>query len=817
MKLEYIQLNPFGGQSNRREDLNGNLHVICGPNDTGKSTVYEGIRHTLFTPVALRRNSTLYTEIEKFFPLPDGNMASCELGFTHDGVSYKLQKTWSATSSARSVRLIIGSGNAISGDEPVREKLAELLPTAEGTVKSVLMSWQGSLHETLGELTQVDGGLSAVHDLNDMLQAAVLDHGGVSQARFMELVTDNLVGNAERKIKGCSGRWDFQAQRPEGNNRGINNQWKTGVGEILEAWYLWETVKSAHEEATRLERDLDDANNAYCEKNQELKSIRQYVNEHRHVFNALQKRKALTAKIEAEAIKIKDLDKDSTNWANAGLTQTNEASQIKQLESREKELSKEEDKARTVQSLQAVKEKHRHVKVLKGALAGIQRELESAMPITNKVVKEYEEAFDTLRRAELVTQTGKLQLDFLAYCDQNIKVTRDFTAAEDTHVFPARPMQVEAGARITLEHADWALRVTSGNVDVAQLERDAASARKKLDELAQTYHLRQMDQVRQANQQYATAQARLQGKQRELDEALGTDMWEDLERQMQDAGDLTGGRPLDVVVGELTALRGQLDQKRQAVRDAGLVVSEMIKKHGDQKQLRSALSAAETYEETFKGQLAELPAVAEGIDEDEFERRYTEKEKLIDPLQDQLQEFRNTCNDIESRLPQESSEEIAQKLESAERAYRKATAKAKALQRILQAIEQVNDQSGSRHAEVKDRLEALVAQITRGRYHQATMDSEYRVVPGGFIRNDNVEIPFNILSQGTRDAVAVAVRLTMAEHFLKDGEGFFILDDPLVNLDSDRQLLVAQVLRDLAQEQQVVVFTCHEGHREMLA
>ncbi len=43
-----------------------------------------------------------------------------------------------------------------------------------------------------------------------------------------------------------------------------------------------------------------------------------------------------------------------------------------------------------------------------------------------------------------------------------------------------------------------------------------------------------------------------------------------------------------------------------------------------------------------------------------------------------------------------------------------------------------------------------------------------------------------LLSVGPRDELALAVRLAMARRFLKEGGGFLLLDDPLVDLDPRR-------------------------------
>ena len=42
------------------------------------------------------------------------------------------------------------------------------------------------------------------------------------------------------------------------------------------------------------------------------------------------------------------------------------------------------------------------------------------------------------------------------------------------------------------------------------------------------------------------------------------------------------------------------------------------------------------------------------------------------------------------------------------------------------------------------------------------------------------------------------------------------MDDPLVDMDRTRREAAAEVLKQFAQEHQLIIFTCHEPHSELL-
>jgi DNA repair exonuclease SbcCD ATPase subunit len=79
------------------------------------------------------------------------------------------------------------------------------------------------------------------------------------------------------------------------------------------------------------------------------------------------------------------------------------------------------------------------------------------------------------------------------------------------------------------------------------------------------------------------------------------------------------------------------------------------------------------------------------------------------------------------------------------------------------------------------------------------------------VRRDGVEEPFAQLSHGTREQIAVAVRLAFAEVLIDDGHPcFVVLDDALVFSDDDRLERMFRALERAGQKVQILVLTCRE-------
>lgn len=77
---------------------------------------------------------------------------------------------------------------------------------------------------------------------------------------------------------------------------------------------------------------------------------------------------------------------------------------------------------------------------------------------------------------------------------------------------------------------------------------------------------------------------------------------------------------------------------------------------------------------------------------------------------------------------------------------------------------------------------------------------------------DGNTLPIDVLSRGTREQLFLSLRLALAADYAARGESFpLVLDDLLVNFDTDRARSTAEVLRDFAAAgHQVLLFTCHE-------
>jgi uncharacterized protein YhaN len=74
------------------------------------------------------------------------------------------------------------------------------------------------------------------------------------------------------------------------------------------------------------------------------------------------------------------------------------------------------------------------------------------------------------------------------------------------------------------------------------------------------------------------------------------------------------------------------------------------------------------------------------------------------------------------------------------------------------------------------------------------------------------------LSRGTQDQLYLCLRLALADETMAGGELVpLILDDPLVNFDDDRMKSALDLIIQVADKRQVLLFTCHNEQAQMLS
>lgn len=133
------------------------------------------------------------------------------------------------------------------------------------------------------------------------------------------------------------------------------------------------------------------------------------------------------------------------------------------------------------------------------------------------------------------------------------------------------------------------------------------------------------------------------------------------------------------------------------------------------------------------------------------------------------------------------------------------------LEAIILAVDTLREADGEIQSRFSPRLGELAAEymsaMTGGKYTSVMINRDFTARAG--TTEDAVSREAQYLSGGTLDLMYLAVRLAVCVLALPEGEKCpIILDDALVNLDPEREAQAMELLKKLAGERQIILFSC---------
>jgi exonuclease SbcC len=794
--LERLEITTFAGLSATAVEFASGLNVVLGPNEAGKSTLFQAIQHTLLTPARLTK-SKFQSSLRKHLPLGGGDTLSCSLLLRHSGRPYRLTRRWGAEPSSE---LILPDGSVLAAEEAIRSELAPLFPGGEGTFRAVFLTAQSALAGTLEELKK---NPQAVGSLSDLLRRAVFETDGVSVARFRSLLDD--------QAKALLAHWDLEREQPE-QGRGIDNPWGRDVGEILAAWYERERLahrrgqaEEQEERYARLARELD-----HCRA--ELERTRRLVEEQAPAARAVLERRALEAERERLESRLLALQSTYDHWPLLEQELARAEGDLPAAVLQAAALEQEQREAEALARLQGGKARFERLRELK-ALWEQAREREAVSPaVTQAELQAIEQASAELERRSVPGPAGGLCLRLEARSALTLRTERDREPSEERTLKPGESLDLEAKERARISAPDWTLEASAGGPEAEQRSLEAQAARSRLQELLAGKNLTSLEEARQAWRQYETRKtAALQAEELYRRE-LGADRYEDLERAQAGSPGQPEPRPLSAIHQDLYREQGRREELQKTIDTNGLALENLKREHGNRETAFQSLVSLAAERKALEERLAALAPLPPGVSDTEaFLQRHEADQRALEDLRQHEKDLSVDCARAEENLPEESTEELAARIGEAEERFRALLRRGRALERIRKACESLlAEHDGGLLSGYTQRLGAYIEELTGSRYRGMELEEN---LPEGLVRADGRALPFDRLSGGTKDLFALALRLAMAEVFLGSGEGFLLLDDPFVALDPGRQDRAAAVLERFAQGgRQLLLFTCQPAH-----
>ena len=801
MRLQSITLHPFGRFADQSWDLGKPLVVIHGPNELGKTTLRQAIVHALFTPTDLTYKQ-LEKSVKPWLPLPAGDHAQVTLKFEHDGARWTLEKRWGAAQMSR----LSDGATAIVDPGAVQKRLGEMLVHGEATFRHVLFTGQAELERTF-ETIQDKQKAGDLRDIRDLLQATADVSADVDEQRLRQKLAE--------RIKDAFGRWDDANSRPErqnGKEKGLADPWKRDAGAIVKAWYAWKQVLAERDRIVDLERRLDEISTRVAALEEEIRTSTAFVETYGALREGLGERELLEERIPRLRQAVAETAAAFTAWPQAKAAidawtqhRPNLDAHVQAVRQEHVAAQKKANGAALLKSFTTIKE--------------AKSESEKAVDVAKANPDPGEDAIREVDRLEdaITAAENKLAARSLSWrieSEETVTVVVE-RGSEPAETIPVGPDATagKATARVRVQAAGVTFTVVSGEESVDALFQSIADDRNALARQLEVCNAASPKAVREMADKHRDCAAHAVSRKLVYDGLLQGKTLEQWEAEVHEIENLPATRDLAAIGDEISRITTQLtDGDAQVARHEELI-RDWESRYTDLETLAERWLEAKNTLQGAVASLENLPKLPDSFGSvKEFLRKLDHSQSDLSSKQQQLPGLRQAFGEVTGEIGDGRSEDVTEQAAAAERGFHRARAQGRAYLRIQQELDRLAAAAvGDPLADFSDRVAGLFSRITGG---AAVLGFDGQL-PASVVRGP-VSLPPDRLSHGGGGALALAVRLAMAEAYLQGDGGFVMLDDPLVHFDTTRMAIAAEVLRAFSVSTQVLFFTCHDHHAERL-
>ena len=800
MILTRLTIQTFGCFSHHTIEFQKGLNVVLGPNEAGKSTLFHAIQKIILVPAKLKKVD-FEKEMVRFLPIAGGDTLDAELEFRVGTGQFVLRRSWGSRPASQ---LILPGGSTLNDENTIREKLETLLPARPGTFKSVLMTYQSGLAKTIEELKSDPSG--TVQTLGDILRTAVLETDGVSIDQFKDRV-DALY---DRHFS----HWDSRQNFPE-KGKGVENPYVKEVGEILHAFYEKERIRVSLKEARDYEEKLDTINRQIEQSSKHVGEKEAYLRRNKKPVEDARERRTQEAELKAVQSHIEIMKKANSEWPVSDSKVEEMKKLLPSLEKKREPLENEKKEVEIEERNKGLRERFRRIFQKKEALQKAREEFQQVKVLERNDLEEIRKASALLHQMKTGLEAGRLSVQLRTKQATDLAIQQDFDTEFQKKISKDELLHLEAGGRLKLTHPEWEMEVTSGNINFNEKQQNYHEAEEKLKSLLHKHGLDTVEKAMETNQIYEKHLIEIKKANENLSAELGTESFEDVESKIKAIGQQKATRPIAGVIEELAKLRYEIESLKKDLDHHQHVVNTYQTKYKTKDDLLLDLAEAVGKEKNLAEKIGQLTALPEGADNPEiFIRHYEQSQTEVERMREKRTELLLQKSDLEREAPGASAEELAKGLSEVEEQFASVAKQGKAIERIKTLTQSLlGKMDTDTFTDLKKGMEETVSFLTGQRYTRIEMSG---CLPQGFLRGDGMHLPYDLLSQGTKNILSLALRLVMAEHFLKDADGFLMMDDPLVDLDPERQNRAAETLKSFAEKKQFLIFTCHPSSAALL-
>lgn len=788
MKIKEVSTRQFAGVRDKKLTLDDNLNVIIGKNESGKSTMVELIYQMLYTDSQVRKNSKEGKAfLEKYMPAGmDSDMIDGKLVFSTDEGDYSLQKKWGTSAFCE---LTDPKNNIVGNEQRIREVIDGELIYKKGLYDDVVFASQRSQADVVKHILQKlnDKETTTKQDLVSIIASE-------SMAETSGVAMEDIEKKLKEKVDEYTGKWDFDLDMPE-KRRDIDDPWKVGVGTILQDYYEWKRQEDKFRKAEQAEKAIDLYNEQIAENKERLADYTAQKEEYEKYAEALASYQK-SEKLKKEYVEKKS--KIENNLQNYPVY---------------REKYKEAIALKELLDVQIIVRRYKDVMDAKKNLAMVEEEMKDVREVTIedetrlvKLGREIANLEAKLSNLNLVANVQKLG-------DYNIQIRSVATGKEiditegSFDINETVEMIIPGVMKMTL---------AAKGVDVTDVQETAQKLREEQTALLQKYGVADSDELSQKKNAFDKLDKKYSIVKRDYTDALEGEEFSKIEADYEMVKDKAGS--IEGIREKVQNLCGTISieaflAKQQANFEQ---IEQEYGKEDTMDAMKQRLSVIEGDIENTEAVVNDVANIPEQFLQIQDGNQYKNdlKQKIMF-ANEQIEEARNFKLENEKKLGEETAEELRAGVEEKKNIFERCKeeyARWKHIQDVFYATKEAFT-GDSTMQDVKDKFAENLAAITDGKVSLQSMDDNMD------IRIDSGDNPlkYEILSEGTKDTIALAFRLAMLDHLFPNGGGLVVLDDPFTDMDADRTRQACKMVQDFAYNgNQVIFITCDDKYKNML-
>lgn len=193
--------------------------------------------------------------------------------------------------------------------------------------------------------------------------------------------------------------------------------------------------------------------------------------------------------------------------------------------------------------------------------------------------------------------------------------------------------------------------------------------------------------------------------------------------------------------------------------------------------------------------------------------------RQLEEVNERIRRIRDERASLEGRFSAlGASDSMDKRVSSLEQEHAKLTLEFEALALAAETLKEAGMEIQNRLTpRLSQRTGEIFARLTGERYDCVVLDRELKALAK--LSGDTLPHESVYLSVGALDQLYLALRLALCEMALPGDDGNtapLVLDDALVNFDDERCALALELLREMAAERQILLFTCHDREAGMM-